>query len=187
GYIDGHIQQPDCATDLVSYNNWISNNESILNLVSLCIAPEEHHFLKGLTTAHGTWEALHTHHEQQGPLAQITLIEKAFSTAYSCEEHSAVTSHCLTKIVECIWAIRISMKDMFLLIAMLNSLHKFPGICNPIATTLAKANTIHPFSSDTICEHLDYEQKILDCEVTAAPTQAPFALAMQSSVGCGRY
>ncbi|KZT18528.1 hypothetical protein NEOLEDRAFT_1031456, partial [Neolentinus lepideus HHB14362 ss-1] len=183
GYIDGHIKAPDASLNLVGYNNWVSNNEAVTGLLSLRATQEERRFiLEAGSNAMLAWSTLCNCHIKQGPLAQITLIEDAFTTHYSASEPYAVTSERLAQLVHHIWAIGIPTEELFLSIVMLNALSPhLPNVRDHVATELAKATDASPLTPAVIQTRLVFEQQLVD---HAKATQSGVdVLAVQTLTG----
>ena len=81
-YILGSLIRPVEAVDPHGADLWDANNEAIIVIMHGCCSLEEKIFLEGQTNAYHAWKILCDWHEQIGPIAQITLIQKLLQPCY---------------------------------------------------------------------------------------------------------
>lgn len=103
GYLLSVITRPDNVLDPTSATTWDLNNLCIVAALSTRSCIEDQDFLLPFTDAHATWTALKSRHKQVGPIAQILLIQQAFTLHYRHSERFALTSTQLTDLARCIF------------------------------------------------------------------------------------
>jgi hypothetical protein len=80
-YLTGMIPMPDATTDAVSFRNWKGNNKKLIGFLKAYIDDGEKTFL-AMDNAYMAWTNLHNHHEKQGPITQVCLIQELLSIYY---------------------------------------------------------------------------------------------------------
>ena len=81
-YILGSLIRPAEAMDPHGADLWDANTEVIIAIMYGHCSLEEKIFLEGQTDAYRAWKILCDRHEQIGPIAQITLIQKLLQLRY---------------------------------------------------------------------------------------------------------
>ncbi|KAG2045536.1 hypothetical protein BDR06DRAFT_859988, partial [Suillus hirtellus] len=157
----GIIMHLNDAVDPEGASTWDLNNLCIITALSTRSYTEDQDFLLPFTDAHAAWKALRSHHKQVGPIAQILLIQQAFSLCYHCSERFALTSSQLAHLTRCIYAIGIPKEEDFLTIIMLNAMGEdLPHMRNHIADAITISTPSAPYSPTNICLCLELEQQL---------------------------
>src|ERR1700690_3284519 len=104
-YLHGTVPQPDAVLEPRAHRNWGINNGAVIAFLGLKASEEEQEFIDGKTIASEIWTALRVRHEQEGPIAQILLIQQALDLCYSKSERLSSTSIKLADLVARIYAI----------------------------------------------------------------------------------
>jgi len=82
GYLFGRVPEPDITVDPVSHHHWVGNNNKLVGFLEMYVNDGE---LPSLLSdnAYKAWTNLLTHHEKQGPITQVRLIQEVLSISYS--------------------------------------------------------------------------------------------------------
>ncbi|KIM89856.1 hypothetical protein PILCRDRAFT_2132 [Piloderma croceum F 1598] len=122
-YIFGIVNQPDAAIDPASACNWSKNHAKTVSFLLMHVEDSELPCLTGVVDASVTWNKLLAHHEKQGPITQVRLIQEALSISYSDNVSSwpATTDH-LCELCSHIYSQLVPNEDVMFLVTMLNAL-----------------------------------------------------------------
>jgi len=77
-YVMGEIPEPT-STKLCTVTNWKLNSRLAYAFIGSSVSPSERQFLdikKGLVI---NWKTLHDHHQKEGPVCQVQLLQQALS------------------------------------------------------------------------------------------------------------
>ncbi|THU81162.1 hypothetical protein K435DRAFT_873612 [Dendrothele bispora CBS 962.96] len=123
GYLDGRILCPNADTEPRTYSNWNANNGSILGFMGLVIDDAEQEIIEGANTAQAAWTLLTQRHAQEGPVKQLTTLNKR------------------------IWDMGSLSLELFLCIIMINSMSNVPDLlatCENVAQQFAQSDGTNP-------------------------------------------
>ena len=121
-YLTGTIPIPDVSTDAVSFRNWKGNNKKLIGFLKAYVQDGGKTFL-ATDNAHTAWANLHNHHEKQGLITQVRLIQELLSIYYPKDVSAwATTMDHLRDLCTRIFAQAIPTFDVLFMVAMLNAL-----------------------------------------------------------------
>ena len=182
-YILGLATHPIEAVNPASADLWDANNEAIVAIMCDHCSLEEKLFLEGQTNAFCAWKILHDCHEQIGPVAQITLIQKLLQLCYCTIEQFVKVSLEITEVVCCIYAMGIPISDMFTLIMMMNALSdKLLHMWDHIAHIIVCSSGSDSYMPLMVHTCLKMEQQIADLKYTSSGTFALIATSIPKPV-----
>jgi hypothetical protein len=150
-YLDGSIVCPDATAEPCAARNWTINNGAMIAFLGLKASEEEQEFIENKILAKDIWDVLTSHHEQEGPIMQILLIQQVLDCRYSHTERFSVTSVLLSDMVNRILAISKFNKNLFLSVTMLHALSSdLTNVRDHVATALSASTKDAPFTSSDI-------------------------------------
>jgi len=169
----GTIVHPLEAVDPLGVALWDANNEAIVTIMRSCCSLEEKLFLKGYSNTSHAWTTLREHHEQIGPITQVTLIRQLLQLHYRKSEHFSTTSVNITESVQCIYAMGMPTANTFTLIMMMNAMdNELPHVRDHIMDTIIHSTASDPYTPPMALSHLVMEQQLVDSKSSASPTLA---------------
>ncbi|KZT00532.1 uncharacterized protein LAESUDRAFT_764525 [Laetiporus sulphureus 93-53] len=164
-YLTGAVVQPDPNLDFDSSENWIINDRMICAYISKSCSTEEQHFISSgsYDTVKDLWDAIRSHHQQQGTYTQALLLQEALSCHFNCSEHLLVTVERIQDLVECIYAIGLPTADSLTCICLLHAMGgDFAHVQSQVGTALADSHRTKPYTAADIIACVDLEQRLID-------------------------
>jgi hypothetical protein len=121
-YLLGIIPQPDPVTDPTSHKCWKGNNNKVIGFLKAYVEDREKTFVT-TKNVHIAWKNLMDHHEKQGPITQVHLIQEVLSIYYPKDVAgwSTTTNH-IRDICTQIFAQAVPTFDVLFMVTMLNAL-----------------------------------------------------------------
>ena len=167
-YLLGQVPQPDPQIEPRAHSNWEINDAMIRAFILAHCSSIEFSFAENCRTCLQMWTTLQSRHRCQGAVAQIQLIQEAFSVHYSTSTPFSTTSEQLRVLNDRIWAMGAPTADSFLVILMLLALSgpDFRGVRDAIINGLSNATNFSPYTAAHIRARLDLEQQVRNAEST---------------------
>jgi len=94
-YLVGKAAEPDATLEPRAHENWLINDAAVRTFIKTRCSSTELTFIEDCPTALSTWTTLQTHHQCQGMVSQIHLMQEAFTIKYSASTPFLDTSECL--------------------------------------------------------------------------------------------
>ena len=186
-YLIGKTAEPDANLEPRANENWLINDAAVHAFIKTRCSSTELAFIDGCPTALSTWTTLQTHHQCQGTVSQIHLMQEAFTIKYSTSTPFSDTSERLRTLNDRIWAMGSPTTESFLVILMLLALSppELRGIRDAVITGLASASSTSPYTAANIRSRLDLEQQVRNAKShVSIPTEALVAKDSRSPTIC---
>ena len=90
-YVFKKVIMPDPIVDPASHKNWQGNNKKLIGFLKGYVEDGEKSFITS-DNAHIVWTALIDHHEKQGPIMQVHIIQELLSITYGKDVSSWFTT-----------------------------------------------------------------------------------------------
>src|ERR1700733_704016 len=165
GYLFGRIPEPDDTTDPVSHHHWVGNNNKLVGFLEMDVDDGELPTLVS-DNAHTVWTNLITHHEKQGPITQVRLIQEVLSISYSRDVTTwQATTDRMRDLCAHIYAQTVPTQDVMFMLAMLTGLEReADNICSEMTLYYVSNKTADSSAlSERIEQEIVYKNK---CETS---------------------
>lgn len=141
----GEIQEPD-STKQHALVNWKANSRLAYAFIALSISP-----------------LLQDHHQKEGPICQVQLLQQALSVQCTKDVPLPKTTEKICTLIERAFAMGDIKADLLCCIALLHSLSdNFPHARSIISRNITALTDAAPYGSKDICLFLDNEQFLLE-------------------------
>ena len=166
-YIEGDTTTPSTTLEPCAHKNWLANDQQAWSIIAGSIDPSEQTYIKlkggGATTAKAAWTALKARHENEGPIHQVNLLQKALATKCTKEIPLPEMGHQICEDIKRAFTIGTLNKDLLCCIALMNALEDFPHLCTTVSTGLTNSKE-GSYMSESILLLLETEQALRDAD-----------------------
>ena len=166
-YVEGDTPAPLITVEPRAHKNWMANDRQAWSIIAGSVDVSERSYIKldtgGATTAKVAWENLRTRHENEGPIRQVNLLQKALAAKFTKDNPLPETGRQICEDIKCAFTIGTLNEELLCCIALMNALEDFPHLRTSVSTSLAtsKANT---YTSENILALLENEQSLRDAD-----------------------
>ncbi|KAG5732659.1 hypothetical protein E4T56_gene16773 [Termitomyces sp. T112] len=169
---DPFLSCPNSNTKPHAHANWNLNDCLAITFLRSALEDIEHRDLVMDKSVRHCFEDLKTQAQQEGPIKQIALLQKALLTYCSQSESLPVTASWITNIVKLAFDIGKISTDLFTCIALLNSLNdpSFEALQNSVSTLLSKSMKDLPCSPMDIWLLMENAQNIINSKANTTAT-----------------
>jgi hypothetical protein len=174
--------QPPQVTEPKAYKNWKDNDRLACALIAGALSDAEQDLLDQTKVAKACWLGLKGHHQNEGPVKQVTLLQNALSTKCTRSEPLTVTVKTICEAIDRAFSMGDITPNLLKCIAILNSLsgEQFTTARSMILWDISASTTAKPYTSANIHDFLETEQTLLDSDKKTA-TQSSIALVAKST------
>jgi hypothetical protein len=172
----GTARVPD-PSEIFATENWEANDNLAQAVILSTLLKEEWDFAEPLRGAKACWDSLIAHHQNEGPIRQVQLLQEALSLQCSKTSPLTTTASQIRTAVARAFEMGQLTQDLFTCIALLNSLSDFPHLRSLITRDLSESTASAPYTSTRILTLLENEQRII---VSDQKRNEAIALASQT-------
>ena len=166
-YIEGDTPTPSATLEPRTHKNWLANDRQAWSIIAGSVDPSERVYIKlesgGATTAKAAWTALKTRHENEGPIRQVNLLQKALAAKCTKEISLPETGRQICEDIKRAFTIGTLNQDLLCCIALMNALEDFPHLRTTVSTNLTDSKA-GSYTSENILLLLETEQALRDAD-----------------------
>lgn len=166
-YIEGDIPAPPTNLKPRVHRNWLLNDHQAWSIIAGSINPSEWAYIKleggGTITAKAAWTTLKMRHENEGPIRQVNLLQKALAAKCTKDVPLPETRHQICEDIKWAFTIGTLNQDLLCCIALMNALEDFPHLCTTISTSLTNSKS-GSYTSENILLLLKTEQALCNAD-----------------------
>lgn len=163
-YIEGDTNLGPCA-----HRNWLSNDCQAWPIIAGSINPNEWAYIKlkgsGTTMAKAAWITLKAQHENEGPIHQVNLLQKALATKCTRDVPLPETGCQICKDIKWAFTIGTLNQDLLCCIALMNALEDFSHLCTTISTSLTNSKSGSYTSESILLLLIETEQALHEADM----------------------
>ena len=139
-YVEGDDFIPSTTNEPWAHKNWLANDCQAWSIIARSVDTSECTYIKQTNgsplTVKKAWDSLKLRHENEGPIHQVNLLQKALATTCTRDTPLPETACQICKDIKCAFTIGTLNKDLLCCIALMNVLKNFPHLCTGISTSL---------------------------------------------------
>ena len=166
-YIEGDNTAPSATLEPHAHKNWLANDRQAWSIIAGSVDPSERTYIKleggGATTAKVAWTALKMQHENEGPIRQVNLLQKALAAKCTKETPLPETGRQICEDIKRAFTIGTLNEDLLCCIALMNVLEDFPHLRTTVSTGLTNSKE-GSYTSENILLLLETEQALHDAD-----------------------
>ena len=166
-YVEGDTPAPLINVEPRAHKNWMANDRQAWSIIAGSVDISERSYIKldtgGATTAKVAWDNLRARHENEGPIRQVNLLQKALAAKFTKETPLPETGRQICEDIKRAFTIGTLNEELLCCIALMNALEDFPHLRTSVSTSLttSKAKT---YTSENILALLENEQSLRDAD-----------------------
>ena len=166
-YIEGDTPAPSATVEPRAHKNWLANDRQAWSIIAGSVDPSERTYIRleggGATTAKAAWTNLKTRHENEGPIRQVNLLQKALAAKCTKDASLPETGRQICEDIKRAFAIGTLNQDLLCCIALMNALEDLPHLCTTVSTSLTNSKS-GSYTSEDILLLLETEQSLRDAD-----------------------
>ena len=166
-YIEGDTTAPSTTLKPRAHKNWLANDWQAWSIIAGSVDPSERAYIKleggGATTAKAAWTALKAQHENEGPICQVNLLQKALAAKCTKETPLPEMGCQICEDIKQAFTIGTLNEDLLCCITLMNVLEDFPHLHTTVSTGLTNFKE-GSYMSESILLLLETEQALHDAD-----------------------
>ena len=147
--------------------NRLANDRQAWSIIARSIDPSECTYIRlkggGATTAKAACTNLKAWHENEGPIHQVNLLQKALAAKCTKDTSLPETGRQICKDIKQAFAIGGLNQDLLCCIALMNALEDLPHLCTTVSTSLTNSKS-SSYTSEDILLLLETEQSLCNMD-----------------------
>ncbi|KIJ93285.1 hypothetical protein K443DRAFT_135081 [Laccaria amethystina LaAM-08-1] len=155
------------GTCLFDYN-WLANDRQTWSIIAGSINISERSYIKQADsspmTAKKAWDSLKLRHENEGPIRQVNLLQKALAAKFTKDNPLPETARQICEDIKHAFTIGTLNEDLLCCIALINTLEDFPHLCTNVSTSLTNSKQ-GSYTAENILLLLENEQGLRDTDL----------------------
>ena len=168
-YIEGDTPALSTTLEPCAHKNWLANGRQAWSIIAGSIDPSKQVYIKlesgGATMVKAAWTALKMRHENEGPIRQVNLLQKALAAKCTKEVSLPETGCQICKDIKRAFTIGKLNEDLLCCIALMNTLEDFPHLRTTVSTSLTNSKS-SSYTSEHILLLLETEQALCDADTS---------------------
>ncbi|KAF8233884.1 hypothetical protein L208DRAFT_1553889, partial [Tricholoma matsutake] len=148
-YVTGEVPEP-ASNEPHALSNWKANSRLAYAFIASGVASSECSFLDSSKSVKTNWEILGNHHQKEGPVRQVTLLQQALA---KCTPNTPLPemAEWICMLIEHAFAMGDITSDLLCCITLLNSISShFPHAHSIISCNIAASMPSAPYTSKNI-------------------------------------
>ena len=166
-YVEGDATAPLITLEPRAHENWMANDRQAWSIIAGSVDVSERSYIKldtgGATTAKVAWDNLHARHENEGPIRQVNLLQKALAAKFTKNTPLPETGRQICEDIKRAFIIGTLNEELLCCIALMNALEDFPHLRTSVSTSLTTSKP-KAYTSENILALLENEQSLQDAD-----------------------
>ena len=142
-YIEGDDFAPSATNEPQAHKNWLANEHQAWSIITGSIDVSEHMYIKkddgSPMTAKSAWDGLKVRHENEGPIWEVNLLQKALAAKCTKDTPLLETGCQICEDIRYTFTIGTLKEDLLRCIALMSALEDFPHLRTTVSTSLTNS------------------------------------------------